>query len=182
MTESELLKAEKAYLSQLLEAVQRCVYFLDATSRKIHWPLNGEELERRKKDESLFETLSAYNERFSKLQDTLGAAMRHGYLLSGETADTFLKVLSFYEKQNIITSVDNWQALRTARNLAAHDYETDYTLIAEHFVTLHELQGSLFSAARAFVEYCQRELNIFPSTQDFQVNFSDITKHSARKA
>lgn len=74
MTGNQLLASEKEHLGQLLEAIQRCGYFLDAASRKLPWPLQGEELQRRKKDESLFEALSAFNERFSKLQDTLGAA------------------------------------------------------------------------------------------------------------
>jgi len=41
----------------------------------------------RKKDNDLFEALAAINERFAKLQDTLGSAMRHSLLLSGEPAD-----------------------------------------------------------------------------------------------
>ncbi len=72
MTAAELLGSEKAYLAQLLEAIQRCVYFLDATIQKLPFPLQGDELENRKKDVSLFELLLSFNERFSKLQDTLG--------------------------------------------------------------------------------------------------------------
>ncbi|QSH81884.1 hypothetical protein [Ferrovum myxofaciens] len=74
---TDLLLAEKTHLGNLLEAIQRCVYFLDATSRKLPWLLNGQLLRQYKKDEALFEALSAFNERFSKLQDTLAAAMRH---------------------------------------------------------------------------------------------------------
>ena len=75
------LEAERQYLSSLLEAIQRCVYFLHASDRKIPWPLDEGALAGRKKDEALFETLSAINERFAKLQDTLGAAMRHAAML-----------------------------------------------------------------------------------------------------
>jgi hypothetical protein len=35
------LSLERAHLSQLLEAVQRCVYFLDAAGRRVAWPLDG---------------------------------------------------------------------------------------------------------------------------------------------
>ena len=51
------LTAEREHLANLLEATQRC------------------------KVVDLFESLAAFNERFAKLQDTLGAAMRHGALL-----------------------------------------------------------------------------------------------------
>ncbi len=71
MSAKDLLSAEKAYLAQLLEAIERCVYFLDATTKKLPFPLQGDELEKHKKDVSLFESLSSFNERFSKLQDTL---------------------------------------------------------------------------------------------------------------
>lgn len=94
----KILDAEQQYLSSLLEAIQRCVYFLHASDSKIIWLLNASELASRKKDEQLFESLSAINERFAKLQDTLGAAMRHGAMLMSEPTDSFLKVLAFYEK------------------------------------------------------------------------------------
>ncbi len=113
-----ILDSEKLHLAELLEAIQRCVYFLDASSRKLTWPLTKEQLETRKKDVALFEAMAAINERFAKLQDTLGIAMRHACILAGEPTDSFLKVLSFYEKTGILDSVVSWQLCRTARNLA----------------------------------------------------------------
>ncbi len=128
-----ILDAERQYLASLLEAIQRCVYFLHASDSKIAWPLDADELAARKKDEPLFESLSAINERFARLQDTLGAAMRHSAMLMSEPTDSFLKVLAFYEKSGVIDTVSSWQLCRTARNLAAHDYETEYAVIADHF-------------------------------------------------
>lgn len=97
---------QRMHLAGLLEAIQRCVYFLDASSRDISWPLTGEFLQDHKKDNALFEALSAVNERFAKLQDTLGSAMRHSLILSGEHADSFIKVLALFEKLGTITSAD----------------------------------------------------------------------------
>jgi len=94
-----ILNSEKLHLAELLEAIQRCVYLFDASSRKLTWPLTKERLETQKKDVVLFEAMAAINERFAKLQDTLGAAMRHACILAGEPTNSFLKVLSFYEKQ-----------------------------------------------------------------------------------
>ena len=59
------LRAEQRHLGELLEAIQRCVFFLDASIEKVPWPLTRVHLENNKKDVSLFETLSSINERFS---------------------------------------------------------------------------------------------------------------------
>ena len=173
---NDTLNAEKAHLSGLLEAIQRCVYFLHASDQKITWPLTTEHLTAHKKDVSLFESLAAINERFAKLQDTLGAAMRHAALLSGEPSDTFLKVMSFYEKAGVIESIAAWQLCRTTRNLAAHDYETDYSEIAEHFNSLHMLEPQLIGAAAKFTRYSHDALGVKPIQQDFASDFSAIVR------
>lgn len=169
-----ILNAERQYLSSLLEAIQRCVYFLHASDRKIAWPLEAGELAGRKKDERLFESLSAINERFAKLQDTMGAAMRHAAMLMSEPTDSFLKVLAFYEKNGVIDSVSSWQLCRTARNLAAHDYETEYAEIADHFNTLHDLQPMLYQAATRLLDICSANLGVAPSSEDFAREFAGV--------
>jgi hypothetical protein len=174
MSPKELLSAEKAYLAQLLEAIQRCVYFLNATSHKLPFPLQGCELEKHKKNVNLFESLSSFNERFSKFQDTLASAMRHAYLLSGEKNEPFLKVLAFYKKYEVIESIESWQTLLTARNLAAHDYETDYFQIADHFNGLRELSVVLYQISEKFAAFCAVELGIEPTSSDFSNEFLEI--------
>ena len=175
MSAVDLLLSEKRHLGDLLEAIQRCTYFLDASICALAWPLNGENLALRKKENDLFEALAAINERFAKLQDTLGAAMRHSLLLSGERADSFLKVLAIFEKNGVIHSVEDWQVARTARNLAAHDYEISYDNIAEHFNALHSLKDALYQTARRFVNYCAADLSVLPATPDFSTEFFLIT-------
>jgi hypothetical protein len=174
VTES-VLNAQRAHLSSLLEAIQRCVYFLHASDQKLIWPLTAKLLEEQKKNVELFESLAAVNERFAKLQDTLGAAMRHATLLAGEPNDTFLKVLSFFEKAGVLESVQSWQLLRTMRNLAAHDYETEYAEIADHFNSLHELLPILYRTAFRFLDYCRGELFILPTSGDFAEDFMAIS-------
>lgn len=173
---TDVLLAEKAHLGNLLEAIQRCVYFLDAAARKLPWPLTGDVLVHRRKDVTLFEALSAFNEWFSKLQDTLAAGMRHALILLAEPNDSFLKVLAYYEKNAVIDSIESWQLLRAARNLAAHDYEIEYALIAEHFNVLYELIGVLYGATQAFVMHCEEQLGIKPGSADFAVEFFEITE------
>lgn len=168
------LAAEREHLANLLEAVQRCAHFLHASSSKVGWPLDGVGLKQRQKDAALFEALAAFNERFAKLQDTLGAAMRHSALLMSEANTPFLKVLALFEKLAVIESIDSWQMCRTARNLAAHDYETDYALIAEHFNELHMLQPILIGAASRLLVLCATNLSISPATADFEAEFQHV--------
>ncbi len=170
-----VLQAEQRHLAELLEAIQRCVFFLDASVQKITWPLMSAHLESHNKDVALFESLSSINERFSKLQDSLGAAMRHAAILSGEQSDSFLKVLSFYEKVGIIESIESWQLCRTTRNLAAHDYGIDYAEISEHFNALHELMPVLYGNAQRFVRYCHENLGVTSAHGEFTENFQLIT-------
>ena len=173
------LEDQRRYLASLLEAIQRCVFFLDASSSSLAWPLTGEHLRTRKKDNNLFEALAAVNERFAKLQDSLGSAMKHSLVLSGEHADTFIQVLVLFEKLGVLASVDAWQLARTARNLAAHDYETDYDQVAGHFNALHSLTPALFGVAKRFVTYAEEALGVSPLSLDFQVDFERITSQVA---
>lgn len=180
MTRLPLLQAQRQHLANLLEAIQRCVYFLEASDSRLAWPVGGSMLQANKKDTDLFEALAAMNERFAKLQDTLGAAMRHSLLLSGEQADSFLKVLAIFEKLGVVGSTEDWQTARAARNLAAHDYETDYQVVAEHFNTLHELRLNLYDVAAKFVSYCGGQLHVAPTSADFTADFRAITAQQAQ--
>lgn len=171
---TDLLTSRRSHLSSLLEAIQRCVFFLHFADADIAWPLTKDLLSSGKKDPRLFGTLSAMNERFSKLQDTLGSAMRHSMELSGENADSFLRILAFFEKNQVIDSIEDWQACRVVRNMAAHDYETDYESVAQHFNTLHELKPLLMNASSNFLKYCETHLDIQPTTQTFSNEFSEI--------
>lgn len=170
----DLLKEQRRHLAMLLEAIQRCAWFLHQSDGKLEWPIDAIELETHKKDVDLFETLAAINERFAKLQDSLASAMRHSALLMGEPTDSFLKVLAFFEKQGVIDSIDDWQRSRMVRNMAAHDYATDYSDVAEHFNLLHELSGWLFQTARRLILLCRDLIGIEPASSDFTDEFDRI--------
>lgn len=163
------------YLAELLEVVQRCAYFLDGSSKRLEWPLTGKFLADHRMDIDVFETVAAINERFAKLQDTLGAAMRHAAVLGGEQVPTFLRVLAFYEKIGVLISMRQWQECRATRNLAAHDYDTDYAVLAGHFNALHAMTPFLYETARRFVRYCREELDVEPKSRDFAGAFQRVT-------
>ena len=130
----------------------------------------------------VFETVSAINERFAKFQDTLGAAMRCAAVLSSEQVATFLRVLTFYEKIGVLEAVRLWQECRTARNLAAHDYDTNYQVIAEHFNTLHAMAPFLCGSAWRFVEYCRHALDVFPKSRDFEPEFDRVARPFSKQS
>lgn len=168
------LQAEQQHLAQLLEAVQRCCFHMHASASKLPWPLSGSLLHARRKDTDLFEIMAAFNERFAKLQDTLGAAMRHAALLMGEATSPFLRVLSLFEKLGVIESIAAWQLGRTARNLAAHDYDTDYAVIAQHFNQLHALRPATLATACRLLTVCVQHLGIQPASDDFEAEFQGV--------
>ena len=174
MNPTSLLPAEKAHLAQLLTAVQRSAYFLAMTERRLAWPLTAEALMACKLDQTLYERLAAINERYAKLQDSLGAAMRHACLLLAERCDDFLQVLAYFEKQGVIESVEGWQAMRVVRNIAAHEYEIDYARVADHFNTVHALVPELIRSVRHFVRFCAERLGVGPADQDFAQLFAAL--------
>jgi hypothetical protein len=63
----------------------------------------------------------------------------------------------------VVESIEAWQTCRTARNLAAHDYEIDYAAIAEHFNTLSELVQMLYTTSSNLLDYCAASLGISPA-------------------
>lgn len=101
--------------------------------------------------------------------------MRHAAVLLGESTESFLKVLAYYEKVEVLDAVETWQALRTVRNLAARRYDIDYGAIAEHFNTLHTMLPSLYRTAGLFTGHCEQKLGIVPASGDFALEFREIT-------
>ena len=170
----QLLQDQRAHLAGLIGAIQRCTYFLNASASTVVWPLSGAYLSKHKKAKELFEALAAVNERFAKLQDTLGSAMGHSLTLSGEQADSFIKILALFEKIGVIPSIASWQTARTVRNLAAHDYETDYDKVAEHFNTIESLIPELVQSAGRFISYSASVLSVQPLSLDFANEFDHI--------
>lgn len=174
---SNPVRNQQQYLAQLLEAIQRCVWFLRHSEDKLDWPLSGQTLVAHYKDPDLFETLSAINERFAKLQDLLASAMRHSALLMGEDTSQFLKILALFEKLEVIESIPTWQQARVVRNMAAHEYDLDYNAMAEHFNALHELSPMLQHTARRLIQLVKTDLDIAPVSSDFAEGPDAPTHH-----
>lgn len=162
-----VLEESRRHLADLIEACQRCAWHLEATAARVEWPLTAEALERRQMELSLFEPLAATNERFAKLQDLLGTTMRHYCELSGERADTFLRVLAVCEKAGIVPAAEDWQTCRSLRNRAAHDYGTDFEVTAAHFNALHEQIPLLKRVTLSLADQAKQLLGIEPADARF---------------
>ena len=147
------LTAEKQHLAGLLEAIQRCAFFLDAAQSRTPDPIEPQWLEDRKKDLDFFANLSTVNER----------------------TDTFLRVLAFFEKAGVIGSLETWQEIRSFRNSSAHDYETDYGAICDHFNTLRALTPGLLAAAGKFAGFCNTQLETRAIPGEFSSEFLAVT-------
>lgn len=179
MNTPDPLAAGRVHLAGLIEAAERCVYFLHFLVAKVPSPLQAEALHERRKDGHLFETLAATKERFAKLQDVLSSAFRHAALLAGEKTDSFLEVLAFFEKTGVVSSSHDWQRIRLLRNLASHDYETDYPSVAAHFNSVLAAVPVLFGTAGRFVVWCRSHLEIAPASTDFEADFQRIVAGEA---
>jgi hypothetical protein len=161
-------------MAEVLEALQRNAYFLQASARALPWPIEAALLAERRKDLRLFTELAAFNEPFGKLQDSLGHAMRHAALLAGEPVDRFLKVLAFYEKVGVLDAIASWQAIRLARNQAAHAYTVDDTGTASHFNDLHALLPALLGTSVRFVAFVSDTLGVRPEPGHFTAEFDAL--------
>lgn len=94
--------------------------------------------------------------------------------LMSEPTAPFLRVLALFAKLDVVESIEGWQLCRTARNLAAHDYETDYARIASHFNELHALHGMLIRVAARLLDICASMLSIQPASADFADDFAAV--------
>ena len=148
------------HLKDNLEVIERGVYFLSAINKTMNFPLSENLLLENKNDVDLFTKLSALNERFSKLQDTLTTAMRHCVIVLEEKFDRFLKILAFFEKNKVIKDMNMWKSYRDVRNSTAHDYAINYTQITNHFNEIFHLSPFLINDAKCFISFCNKEVNL----------------------
>jgi hypothetical protein len=110
-------------------------------------------------DNAQIESLSAFNETFSKWQDVLASAMKEAVGLSGLDASQFMRVLAIMEKDGVVDAVA-WRTLRELRNAAAHDYLLDGQRQARHFNALAGHVGVLESATQNLIAYCGATLGL----------------------
>lgn len=149
LTEKGRLLVDKLTACQRLQ--QRVRYSLE----KLPFPL----ADTAQLNPDQMESLSAFNETFSKWQDILASAMKEAVALSGLDAGQFMRVLAVMEKEGVVDATA-WRTLRELRNTAAHDYDLDGQIQAAHFNALTEGLPLLTLATERLIRYARETLNL----------------------
>ena len=136
-------------LQEKWEALDRIRRGLLFTESRLKWPIPNTD----SCDPETLEKLSAFTERFAKLQDVLAGAMRHAIILQGENPLTFADVLAVMEKLEIVEDQQIWIGIRLLRNKAAHEYTIDGEFQAEYFNTLHSQLPALLEMTGKFLAW-----------------------------
>lgn len=158
---SPLIEARKQLLANRLMAVERLVHRLTWSRERVGFPLTGSAVATM--DEARAESLSAFLERFAKLQDLLGATFREVVSLSGQPSDDYNLVLSAIEKMGIANG-DHWRELRVLRNDVAHEYSLDVGRQAQLFNARSDAATALSVASDRLARYCSDRLSVQPAT------------------
>jgi hypothetical protein len=150
------LTERKAHLARKLGAIHRMVGHLDYSRNRLPYPLSSVDA----LGEAELESVSALVERFGKLQDLLGNVFREVLVLSGDDATDMNDVLSRLEKLGIFDSADDWRALRSLRNLGAHDYDDDDARKSTFINEIAAQSMHLAEIAGRVTSYCREKLAI----------------------
>jgi hypothetical protein len=128
----KLPKGDRERLAGLLKTAKAELLHLQQTDvRLFSHPFNSQELISRLQDIDFSERVDAFVARFGRLQDLLGDKFLPAWLKAMEEgAGAVLENLDRAEKLGLLSSADDWLAVRKLRNLMVHEY-------IDHPETLH---------------------------------------------
>lgn len=99
-------------------------------------------------DPDLAERVEAFVGRFGRLQDTVGDKLLPLVLLVlGEKVSAAIDNLDRAERLGLITSADDWMAMRNLRNQMVHEYVEDPAVLASALQSGHAFVSALVAAA-----------------------------------
>jgi hypothetical protein len=156
MINSAALMERKALLARKLGSIERLIGHLGYSRARLPYPLASID----NLDEAALESVSALVERFGKLQDLLGNVFREILVLSGEDATDMNEVLGHLEKIGILDSADDWRALRSLRNLGAHDYDEEDAGKSAFINEIAVQSAQLVGIAERVIIYCREKLTV----------------------
>lgn len=105
----------------------------------------------------LAERVDAFVSRFGRLQDTLADKLLPALLTAlGEKTSSVLDNLDKAERLSLLSSSDDWMAMRNLRNQMVHEYMEDLTLLTGALQTGHDFVPALFSAADCMITEIER--------------------------
>ncbi|MES1956048.1 hypothetical protein [Salinisphaera hydrothermalis] len=99
------------------------------------------------------ERVEAFVGRFGRLQDTLGDKLLPAYLSAeGESPGTALDRLDRAEQLGLLSSADEWLAMRKLRNQMVHEYIEDPNILADALNNGHRFVPILLDVAEALTQ------------------------------
>jgi len=129
------------YIDELDKHIRVLDKNLNYLKRVYQFPLKAECIETILEDDKEVILLDSIAYRFSKLQDTLGKALREFLYKSGENIDnyTMIDVLNLAERLGLNINKKIWMESRKIRNEISHEYIIDYEKIANALNDMYNL-------------------------------------------
>ncbi len=106
--------------------------------------------------EDQLESLAAFKGRFAEFQDHLASSMKLIANIEGEDTRLFTYVLNYMVQLEIISDMNEWQAVRGLRNTATHDYSESETAKAQHFESLLQYTNYLYETEESLARFVAR--------------------------
>jgi len=146
-----LLHEQKALLARQLAVLHRLQNGLLYTHQKLPQTLELGDLEHPERAERI----AALNDRFTKLQDQFAAALRHAHSMTSERYRSFLDVVTWAVRYDIIPTAEDWLELRALRNRLTHDYDLEYDDVLDVIRSLRASITTLIDMTERFEHFCK---------------------------
>ena len=131
---SALFAQQQALLQQQLQVLARIESGLRYSLERLPQPLAPGDLGKAE----VLERLASINDRYTKLQDQLSAALRHAHAMIGERYRGFVDVIDWAVRLDLIAQAEVWMELRALRNRLTHDYDLEAASMPEVLQAIRE--------------------------------------------
>jgi len=101
--------------------------------------------------------VEAFTSRFARLQDTVGDKLLPAWLEAlGEHIGPVIDNLNKAEKLGVLSSVDDWLAIRGLRNQMVHEYIESFTILTDALNQANAHVGLVVDCAGAIITDCEQ--------------------------
>ena len=148
------LKPEIALRLQFLARVVRkeCQHLATTDQRLFGGQFTLEQATMLDADPDLAERVEAFVGRFGRLQDTVGDKLLPVLLDAlGEKSSATIDNLDRAERLELLSSADEWMAMRNLRNQMVHEYVEDPAVLASALQSGHAFVPELIATANSMI-------------------------------
>lgn len=141
-------------LQFLTRVIRKEIKHLEYSSRRVFTEAFSTERARAlATDQEQAERVEAYTSRFCRLQDTLGDKLLPAWLQAvGERAGAAIDNLDKAEKLGLMSSSDQWMAIRQTRNQMIHEYMESPEVLADALMAAHQYESEMIRFAHNVME------------------------------